>query len=83
MNENINKENEKNSGFGEALQLRSHTIIIYSKRKNQLYISLITCFCMENYLWKFQPKRTYISWDMNENINKENKKNSGFGEALQ
>ena len=42
-----------------------------------------TCFRMENHLWKFQPKRTRISWDMNENINKENKKNSGFGEALQ
>ena len=42
-----------------------------------------TCFCMENHLWKFQPKQTPISWDMNENINKENKKNSGFGEALQ
>ena len=31
----------------------------------------------------FNLKRTNISWDMNENINKENKKNSGFGEALQ
>ena len=30
MNENINKENKKNSGFGEALQLHSHTIIIFS-----------------------------------------------------
>ena len=39
-----------------------------------------TCLCMENHLWKFQPKRTHISWDINENINKENKKNSGFGE---
>ena len=40
---------------------------------------------MENQLWKFEPKRTHISWDkiMNENINKENKNNSGFGEALQ
>ena len=38
---------------------------------------------MENHLWKFQPKRTDISWEMNENINKEIKKNSGFGEALQ
>ena len=38
---------------------------------------------MENHLWKFQPKQTHISWDMNENINKENKKNCGFGEALQ
>ena len=38
---------------------------------------------MENQLWKFQPKQTHISWDMNENINKENKKNSGFGAALQ
>ena len=42
-----------------------------------------TCFCMENHLCKFQSKRTNISGDMNENINKENKKNSGFGEALQ
>ena len=41
-----------------------------------------TCFCMEYHLWKFQPKQTHISWDMNENINKENKKNSGLGEAL-
>ena len=38
---------------------------------------------MENILWKFQPKRTHISWDMNENINKENKHNFVFGEALQ
>ena len=29
-----------------------------------------TCFCMENHLWKFQPKWTRISWDMKENINK-------------
>ena len=43
----------------------------------------VTCFCMENHLWKFQPKRTHISGDMNENINKENKTTSGFGEALQ
>ena len=53
-----------------------------TKRKDQLYISLFVS------VWriiceKFQPKRTHISWDMNENINKENKKNSGFGEALQ
>ena len=40
-----------------------------TKRKDQLYISL-PCFCMENHLWKFQSKRTHISWDMNENINK-------------
>ena len=34
---------------------------------------------MENHLWKFQPKQTHIiSWDMNEYINKENKKNSGL-----
>ena len=52
-----------------------------TKRKDQLYISLLVS--VENHLWKFQPKRTHISWDMNENINKENKKNSGFGEALQ
>ena len=31
---------------------------------------------MENHLWKFQLKQTHISWDMNENINKEYKKNS-------
>ena len=31
MNENINKENKKNSGFGEVLySTRSHTIIIDS-----------------------------------------------------
>ena len=28
MNENINKENKNNSGFGEALQKHSHTIIM-------------------------------------------------------
>ena len=35
---------------------------------------------MEFHLWKFQPKRTHISWDKNENIiiNKENKKNYGL-----
>ena len=38
---------------------------------------------MEKHLWKFQPRQTHYSLDMNENINKENKKNSGFGEALQ
>ena len=53
-----------------------------TKRKNQLYISLLV-FCVENHLWKFQPKRTHIIWDMNGNINKENENNSGFGEALQ
>ena len=37
-----------------------------------------TGFCMENHLWKFQPKQTHISWDMNE---KKEKKKSGFGEA--
>ena len=29
---------------------------------------------MENHLWKFQPKRTHISWDMNETINKKIKR---------
>ena len=53
-----------------------------TKRKNQLYISLLVS------VWRIicenlNPKRTHISWDMNENINKENKKNYGFGEALQ
>ena len=48
-----------------------------TKRKDQLSIQF-TCFCMENHLWKFQPKRTHISWDMNENINKENKKEFWF-----
>ena len=50
-----------------------------SKRKDQLYISLLVFVWRIN--WKFQPKRTHISWDMNENINKENKKNSGFGDS--
>ena len=53
-----------------------------TKRKDQLYISLLVS------VWRiicenFNPNRLIISWDMNENINKENKKNSGFGEALQ
>ena len=34
------------------------------------------------HLWKFQPKSDCIlAENMNEIINKENKKNSGFGEA--
>ena len=33
-----------------------------TKRKDQLYKYQFTCFCMENHLWKFQPKRTHISW---------------------
>ena len=53
-----------------------------TKRKDQLYISLLVSV-WRIIMWKSQPKRTHISWDMNENINKENKKNSGFGEALQ
>ena len=53
-----------------------------TKRKDQLYISLLVS------VWRiirenFNPDGLIISWDMNENINKENKKNSGFGEALQ
>ena len=32
------------------------------------------CLCMENHLWKFQPNPTHIIRDMNENINKENKR---------
>ena len=54
-----------------------------SKREDQLYISLLGSVWRIIDLSKFQPKRTHYSWDMNENMNKENKKNSGFGEALQ
>ena len=53
-----------------------------TKRKDQLYISLLVSIYGESSV-KISTKRTHISWDMNENINKENKKNSGFGEALQ
>ena len=53
-----------------------------TKRKDQLYIGLLVS------VWRiicenFNPNGLIISWDINENINKENKKNSGFGEALQ
>ena len=58
---------------------RAKYLLVGSRR----IVHQFTCFCMENHLWEFQPKRTHICWDMNENINKENKKNSGFGEALQ
>ena len=52
-----------------------------TKRKDQLYISVLVS--VWRIILKFQPKRTHINWDVNENISKENKKNSGFGEALQ
>ena len=42
-----------------------------------MYISLLVSVWRIIYE-KFQPKWTHISWDMNENINKENKKNSGL-----
>ena len=54
-----------------------------TKKKDQLYIGLLVSVWRIIDLWKFQPKQTHISWDMNENINEENKMNSGFGEALQ
>ena len=43
-------------------------------KEKGLIVHQFICFCMENHLWKFQPKWTHISWDMNENINKENKR---------
>ena len=54
-----------------------------SKREDQLYISLLVS------VWRiicenFNPNGLILAEIfMNENINKENKKNSGFGEALQ
>ena len=45
-----------------------------TKSKYQLYISLLVS------VWRIICEN-HISWDMNENINKEIKKNSGFGEA--
>ena len=53
-----------------------------TKREDQLlYISLLVS------VWRiicenFQPKRTRISWDMNENINKENKKEFWFWRSV-
>ena len=57
--------------------------LVQNYKEKGSIVHQFTCLCMENQLWKFQLKRTHISWDMNENINKENKKNSGFGEVLQ
>ena len=53
-----------------------------AKRKDQLYISLLVA------VWKiicenFNPNGLILARILNENINKENQKNSGFGEALQ
>ena len=56
--------------------------LVQNYKEKGSIIHQFTCFCMENHLRKFQLKRTLISWDMNENINNENKKNSGFGEVL-
>ena len=52
-----------------------------TKRKDQLYISLLVS------VWRiicenFNPNGPILA-EMNENINKGNKENSGFGEALQ
>ena len=52
-----------------------------SKRKD--YCTSVYLFLYGESSVKIQRKRTHISCDMNENINKENKKNSGFREALQ
>ena len=38
-------------------------------QREMISCTLVYFFCMENHLWKYQPKRTHISWDMNENIN--------------
>ena len=56
--------------------------LVQKNKDNESIVHQFPRSCMENHLWKFQPKRIHISWDINENINKENKKKSGFGEAL-
>ena len=53
-----------------------------TKRKDQLYISFLVS------VWRIicenlNPNGLILAEIMNENINKENKRNSGFGEALQ
>ena len=53
-------------------------IITFAFKDRGSIVHQFTCFCMEHHLWKFQPKRIHISRVMNENINKENKKNSGL-----
>ena len=67
----------------EFLKVLGKCWLVQNYKEKGSIVHQFTCFCMENHLWKFQHKRTHISWDMNENINKENKNNSGFGEALQ
>ena len=57
--------------------------LVQNYKEKGSIVHQFTCFSMENHLWKFQPKQTHNSWDMNENMNKENEKNSGFGGALQ
>ena len=47
MNENINKENKKNFGFGAALQYRSHTII----KDNFLQWLFLSIFCQYLGFW--------------------------------
>ena len=56
---------------------------VQNVQRERINCTSVFLFLYGNHLWKFQPKRTHISWDMNENISKENKNNSGFGQALQ
>ena len=54
---------------------------VFLARADRIKCTSVYLFLYGESSAKFQPKRTHISWDMNANINKENKKNSGFGEA--
>ena len=49
-------------------------VVAYAK----LQTEMINCTSVYLFLWKFQPKRTHISWVVNENRNEENKTNAGL-----
>ena len=48
----------------KVLGIKECWLVQNYKEKGSI-VHQFTCFCMENHLWKFQPKRTHINWDMN------------------
>ena len=64
--------------FVDTLSMISIQSKCIYKRCFKVYLFLY----MENHLWIFQPKRTHISRDMNENINKGNKKEFWFWRSV-
>ena len=67
----------------KSLKVLGKSVGLCKTSKKRINYTSVYLFLYGESSVKFQPKRTHMSRDMNENINKENKKNSCFGEALQ